>query len=193
VKSIAVFCASGSGKTSEYAENAYEVGKYLANLGVRVVYGGSRLGLMGALADGALEAGGKVIGVLPEFMLPYESAHQNLSELIIVDSMQQRKLKMHEMSDGIITLPGGFGTFEELFEILTWAQLGLHQKPVGLLNHMNYFHYLIQMIDHMVKEGMLRKENAARLLIDNKVENLLKKMKEFISPVTRIEMRPNQA
>ncbi len=193
MKSIAVFCASSSGKKSEYAENARCAGKFLAHNGITVVYGGSRLGLMGALADGALMAGGQVIGVLPEFMLPYESAHQNLSELIMVESMQERKLKMHELSDGIITLPGGFGTFEELFEILTWAQLGLHRKPIGLLNHMDYYHHLIQMTDHMVEEGMLRKENLARLLIDDQIEGLMEKMKKFVSPATKIEMDSRQA
>src|SRR5687768_1380717 len=134
MKSVAIFCGSSSGSDSIYYSQAAMLGKILAHRKIQIVYGGAKVGLMGAVADGALKEGGKVIGVLPNFLKSKEIAHTGLTDLILVESMHERKLKMHELSDGIIALPGGFGTLEELFEMLTWSQLGLHKKPIGLLN-----------------------------------------------------------
>jgi len=178
MESIAVFCASGIGNNPIYREKAYEFGKYLAKKGKRLVYGGSQLGLMGAVADGVLDNGGKVIGVLPRFMSNKEIAHLNLSELIMVESMHERKLKMHELSDAVVTLPGGFGTFEELFEMLTWAQLGLHNKPIGILNVKGYYDALKEMIDHMLSEGLLKPENESLLIMSSNQEELIEMMEK---------------
>ncbi len=182
MKSIAVFCGSSSGHNEVYIDSAYAAGKALAGAGYRLVYGGACVGLMGAVANGALRAGGKVTGVLPGFLQTKEITHTGLTELIIVDSMHERKLKMHELSDGIIALPGGFGTLEELFEMLTWAQLGLHPKPIGLLNTAGYYNHLCAFIDTMNKEGFLSSTDAGRLLIDENVENLLEKMTHYEVP-----------
>ena len=153
MKSLAIFCASSRGNSEVYYESAKNVGAFLAKKKIRVVFGGSKLGLMGAVADGALENGGEVMGVLPNFMRKKEIEHSHLTELILVESMHERKLKMHELSDGVIALPGGFGTFEELFEMLTWAQLGLHTKPIGILNVQGYYDKLLEMFDHMTEAG----------------------------------------
>jgi uncharacterized protein (TIGR00730 family) len=178
MESIAVFCASGIGNNPIYRDVAYEFGKYLAKKGKRLVYGGSQLGLMGAVADGVLDGGGKAIGVLPRFMSNKEIAHLNLSELIMVDSMHERKLKMHELSDAVVTLPGGFGTFEELFEMLTWAQLGLHNKPIGILNVEGYYDHLMEMINHMLSEGLLKSENESLLITSSNQEELIEMMEK---------------
>jgi len=174
--SIAVFCASSAGKKPVYRERAYAFGKYLADLKKRLVFGGSQLGLMGAVADGVLENGGEVIGVLPRFMSDKEIAHHGLTELIMVDSMHERKLKMHELSNGVVTLPGGFGTFEELFEMLTWAQLDLHKKPIGILNIEGYYDHLKKMIRHMLSEGLLKPEYESLLVFSSNQEELIKQM-----------------
>lgn len=162
--------------------DAYHIGKLLAEAGIRVIYGGASIGLMGAVANGALDAGGEVIGVLPGFLQTKEITHTRLSQLIIVDSMHQRKLKIHELSDGIIALPGGFGTMEELFEMLTWAQLGLHPKPIGLLNTAGYYHHLSSFIQSMEGEGFLSSVDAGRVLISDHAANLLEKMARFVAP-----------
>jgi uncharacterized protein (TIGR00730 family) len=133
---------------------------------------------MGAVADGVLDGGGKAIGVLPRFMSNKEIAHLNLSELIMVDSMHERKLKMHELSDAVVTLPGGFGTFEELFEMLTWAQLGLHNKPIGILNVEGYYDHLMEMINHMLSEGLLKSENESLLITSSNQEELIEMMEK---------------
>lgn len=193
MKSIAIFCASSEGLNPIYKKVAYETGAQLAREGVQVVYGGSKIGLMGAVADGALSQGGLVIGVLPGFMRSREIAHDGLSQLILVDSMQERKLKMHELSDGVIALPGGFGTFEELFEMLTWGQLGLHQKPIGLLNVNGYYQLLAQMLDHMRDEGLLKHANREMLLMQEDLELLLHAMHAYEPPVPLMRMRRDQA
>ena len=179
MESIAVFCASSIGSNPVYREKAYDFGKYLARLKKRLVYGGSQLGLMGAVADGVLDGGGEAIGVLPRFMSGKEIAHLNLTDLIMVDSMHERKLKMHELSDGVVTLPGGFGTFEELFEMLTWAQLNLHKKPIGILNILGYYNHLQNMISHMLEEGLLRKKYAHLLIVEAEQEKLIGMMEEY--------------
>lgn len=193
MKSVAVFCASSTGRDPIYLKAAREAGTSLAEMGLQVVYGGSKIGLMGAVADGALAAGGKVIGVLPRFMSGREIAHDHLTSLIMVDSMQERKLKMHELSDAVIALPGGFGTFEELFEMLTWGQLGLHKKPMGLYNIRGYYDHLERMLDHMTAEGLLKESNRDMLLISSSLSELLERMEAYVPPVPAVRMRRDEA
>lgn len=192
MKRISVFCASSVGNNSIYAEAAAELGAFLAKRGVGVVFGGSKLGLMGAVADGAIKNGGEVIGVLPTFMRRKEVEHSGLTELIYVESMHERKLKMHELSDGVIALPGGFGTFEELFEMLTWSQLGLHNKPIGILNTAEYYRQLLDMFDHMAQEGLLKSVYRDMILSAEKPEALFSKMKEYTPPKSALQMLKEQ-
>ena len=149
LKSIAVFCASSNGEDEKIFKEAYSTGAYLATNNIRLVYGGSKLGLMGQVAKGALDNNGKVIGVIPDFLKTKEVVHTGITQLITTQNMHERKLKMHDLSEGFIALPGGFGTLEELFEILTWGQLGLHKHPIGILNSNNYYDDLLNMIDKM--------------------------------------------
>jgi uncharacterized protein (TIGR00730 family) len=176
MKSIAIYCASSLGNREVYAKISFETGVFLAKKGLKVVYGGSHLGLMGKVAEGALSVGGEVVGVLPRFMSHKELAYEGLTELIWVDSMHDRKLKMHELSDGIIALPGGYGTMEELFEMLTWAQLGLHSKPIGILNVDGYYDHLIALAEHMAGEGLLKKSHEEALIAEESIELLFEKM-----------------
>jgi len=184
MKSIVVFCGSGEGYNECYREAAYELGRTLAAKHIRTIYGGARVGLMGALADGALQHGGKVTGVIPQFLQTKEVAHDGLTELITVHTMHERKMRMHELSDGIIAMPGGWGTLEELFEMLTWAQLGLHGKPVGLLNVNAYYDPLIAMCDTMVQEGFLNEYVKATLLSSGSITDLLQQMEDYTAPDT---------
>ena len=179
LKSIAVFCGSSEGNDTRIIDQATQLGVLLAKEDIAVVYGAAKIGIMGKVAEAALEHKGKVIGVIPEFLKLKEVVHLGLHELITTDNMHQRKLKMHELSDGFITLPGGFGTFEELFEIITWAQLGLHQKPIGLLNSNGFYDDLIAMLETMVSKGLLKMENYEMLIIDAEVDSLLEKMKNY--------------
>ncbi len=182
--SIVVFCGSSEGYHESYREAAYSLGGLLAGRNIRVIYGGAKIGLMGALADGALANGGTVIGVIPEFLKTTEVAHEGLTQLITVATMHERKLKMHELSDGIITMPGGWGTMEELFEMLTWSQLGLHGKPVGLLNVNGYYDALKALTDNMVTEGFLSEFVNATLLMSPSIEELLDQMDNYTPVVT---------
>lgn len=184
IKSVAVFCGSSVGNNPLYYEEAYQLGRILATNSIRIIYGGAKVGLMGAVADGALSLGGKVTGVLPHFLSGKEIAHTDLTELIVVDTMHERKLKMHDLSDGFIALPGGFGTLEELFEILTWGQLGLHQKPVAILNCNGFYDFLHQQLATMVKNGLLKQENADMVLMSSNSENILKKIEQYKAPAT---------
>ncbi|WP_372919220.1 TIGR00730 family Rossman fold protein [Salegentibacter sp.] len=179
LKSIAVFCASSDGNDSIIAQETYRLGKILAQKNINLVFGGSKLGLMGKVAAGSLDHNGKVIGVIPDFLKTKEVVHPGLSELITTRDMHERKLKMHELSDGFIALPGGFGTFEELFEIVTWGQLGLHKNPIGLLNINGFYDDLIAMLKTMVRKELLRKENFDMLIIAENIEELLDKMYNF--------------
>ncbi|MGB0403543.1 MAG: TIGR00730 family Rossman fold protein [Salibacteraceae bacterium] len=178
-QSICVFCASSVGTTDVYIKAAKNTGKMLAKLNIRTIYGGGKVGLMGALADGAIEKNGKVTGIIPSFMTPHEIAHQGISELIVVESMHERKMLMHEQSDAVITLPGGFGTFEELFEILTWIQLGLFKKPVGILNVNGYYDHLEKQLDHMADEGLLRKEHRPLIFFSDNLDSIMNHFKNF--------------
>jgi uncharacterized protein (TIGR00730 family) len=177
MKRITVFCGSSNGTKKEYREQAYYLGKTLAIKNIGLVYGGARIGLMGAVADGALANGGEVIGVIPDFLQTKEIAHDSLSQLIVTATMHERKTKMNELCDGVIALPGGFGTIEELFEMLTWAQLALHQKPIGILNTDGYFNNLIAFVQHQLDEQFIKPFHQHLLIVGNTVDDLLEKMK----------------
>lgn len=180
LNAIAVFCGSSSGNDKDIIEQAEYLGETLAKNQITLVYGAAKIGIMGTVAQAALENSGKVIGVIPEFLKLKEVVHLGLSELITTKTMHDRKLLMHEHSDGFIALPGGFGTFEELFEIITWAQLGLHQKPIGLLNSNGFYDHLISMFDTMIQKGLLKKDNMDLLIIDDKVDSLINNMKNYV-------------
>lgn len=182
MKRLSVFCASSEGSNPIYMEKAFAVGVALAKNNIGLVYGGASVGCMGAVARGALSEGGEVIGVLPEFLNKREIAALGLTELITVDSMHERKLKMNQLSNGNITIPGGFGTFEELFEMATWGQLGLHKNPTAILNVNGYYDHLILQMKHMVKEGLLKKEHFDTLVIENNIDVLLQKMSNYTPP-----------
>lgn len=182
MKRITVFCGSSLGTETEYQSQATLLGQTLAKNNIGLVYGGARIGLMGAVADGALSEGGEVIGIIPEFLQTKEVGHDRLTELIVVDSMHERKTKMHDLCDGIIALPGGFGTLEELFEILTWAQLGLHKKPIALLNTNGFYDPLIAMIQTMVDNGFLKELNQQMLLVNDSIDELLSDMMNYQAP-----------
>ncbi|WP_238389964.1 LOG family protein [Arenibacter aquaticus] len=179
MKSIVVFCGSSQGKDPEIVASAYRLGAKLAQEGITLVYGAAKIGVMGKLAQGALDEQGKVIGVIPDFLKLKEVFHDGLTQLIITKNMHQRKLKMHELSDAILTLPGGYGTMEELFEMITWAQLGLHQKPIGLLNINGFYDELLAMLRTMVTKGFLKQDHYDMLLVDNTVDGLLDKMRSY--------------
>lgn len=182
MKSIAVYCGSSSGYNDVYREQAAATGRFLARKGITLVYGGGKVGLMGVLADAALKEGGQVKGVIPSFLQTREVAHDQLSELISVEGMHARKALIYEMSDGFIALPGGYGTMEELFEMLTWGQLGLHPKPVGLLNIEGFFDHILASLDHMVSEGFVHEINRKMVLCDHKPEDLYTKMLDYRAP-----------
>lgn len=182
IKSVSVFCGSSPGYESIYAEKAYELGRFLANNSIDLVFGGSQLGLMGKVADGVMDHKGKTIGVLPGFLDTKEIAHHNLSEFISVESMHERKMKMHELSDAVITIPGGFGTMDELFEMLTWAQLGLHQKPIGLWNINSYFDNLLNFISKMNTSGFLNDANKRLLISESNLDALLSAFNDYEAP-----------
>ncbi|WP_238654116.1 TIGR00730 family Rossman fold protein [Paenibacillus piscarius] len=182
MKSIAVFCGSSEGASPVYKECAIQLGKELAARNLTLIYGGATVGLMGAVADSVMQAGGQVIGVLPHFLKQREIEHTRLTELIMVDSMHERKLKMSELADGFIALPGGPGTMEEYFEIFTWAQLGLHQKPCGLLNVNHYYDPLISLFGNMAREQFMQEKHHAIMLNDTTPEGILRQMADYTPP-----------
>ena len=179
MKSIVVFCGSSEGNDQEIISAAKELGKVFAKQNIILVYGGAKIGIMGIMAQSALDNGGNVIGIIPDFLKSKEVFHSGLSQLIITKNMHDRKLKMHELSDGIIALPGGYGTLEELFEMITWAQLGLHQNPIGILNTNGFYDNLLKMLKKMVTQGFLKQENYELLLVDDNVNALLQKMQDY--------------
>jgi uncharacterized protein (TIGR00730 family) len=187
LRSICVFCGASSGKDPRYAAAAAAVGERLATRGIQVVYGGGHLGLMGAVADAALAAGGRVIGVIPRGLVDRELAHRGVSELRIVDTLHQRKAVMAELSDGFIALPGGLGTLEELAEVLSWAQLDLHAKPIGLLDVGGYFGSLEGFLDHAVSEGFVAERHRRLLLVDDDIDRLLAAFAAWRPPAGRFE------
>ncbi len=181
---ICVFCGSNNGSRLIYVEAAKNVGGFLASKSIELVYGGGRVGLMGAIADAVLAAGGKVTGVIPESLVAKEVAHQNLTDLRVVASMHERKALMAELSDGFIALPGGFGTFEEFCEVLTWAQLGFHKKPCGILNVGGFYDSLLESFDFAVAEGFVRQEHRSLITVETRIEDLLDKMSKYQPPTT---------
>jgi uncharacterized protein (TIGR00730 family) len=182
MRSISVFCGSSNGYEDQFMIQANLLGQTLAKRNIRVIYGGAKVGLMGAVADGALEAGGEVVGVLPGFLQEKEIAHNKLTKLILVDSMHERKRIMSELCDGVIALPGGFGTLEEFFEMLTWGQLGLHKKPVAIFNINNFYKGLEILIKTMTRTGFLKQQNKDMLLINDDIEVLLDLMSHYKAP-----------
>lgn len=171
---IAVFCGASSGHAAHWKALAAEVGRTLALNKFGIVYGGGHVGLMGVVADAAMKAGGEVIGVIPRFMEKSELAHQGVTELILVDTMHQRKQRMHELSDAVIALPGGFGTMDELFELLTWRQIGLHRQPIGLLNAHGFYDPLLDQVRMMRREGFLHGETE--LIVADTITALLDRL-----------------
>lgn len=192
MKNIAVFCGSSDGASNVYIEKAKKLGKELAKREITLVYGGASVGVMGAVADAVLDAGGQVIGIMPHFLEQREISHKRLSKLIVVDSMHDRKAKMAELADGFIALPGGPGTLEEFFEIFTWAQLGLHQKPCGLLNVNHYFDPLIELFNHMTKEEFLHEKYRSMALVDVEPNQLLEKFDSYKPPAIKTYIREKQ-
>lgn len=191
MKRICVFCGSNAGHNPLYRAEAEKLGRRLAERGIELVYGAGNIGLMGAVADACLAAGGTVIGVIPEALMGKEVAgrpvdHRTLTRIEIVDSMHTRKARMAELSDGFIALPGGFGTFEEFCEILTWGQLGFHAKPMGLLNVSGFYDPLLALFEHAVGEGFLRAQNRAMALAETDIERLLEAMLAYrAEPVSK--------
>ncbi|MFA5965924.1 MAG: TIGR00730 family Rossman fold protein [Sphingomonas sp.] len=189
MKRLAVYCGSATPADPVYIDTARAVGRTLAERGIGVVYGGGRLGLMGAVADSALAAGGEVIGIIPQALVAAEVAHRGLTELHVVDTMHQRKQAFTDLSDGFVNLPGGTGTMDELWEALSWAQIGYHAKPVGLLNTAGYYDHLIAFYVRMGEVGFLRPQHQGILLIDAELDGLLAKMASFepIETITKMK------
>ena len=173
MRRICVFCGSKSGTSPRHAETARLLGEALVRRGLGLVYGGGNIGLMGVLADAVLAAGGNVIGVIPRFLMDREFGHPGVSELLVVESMHERKAVMAERADAFVALPGGFGTADELFEILTWRQLHLHDKPIGLLNAGGFFDPLLAWLDTMVREGFVKQYNRNLIVVADDVDQLL--------------------
>jgi uncharacterized protein (TIGR00730 family) len=184
MKALCVYCGSSPGATPLYAEAACALAMELVNDNITLVYGGGNIGLMGAIADEVLRLGGEVTGVIPKALLDKEVGHTGLTRLHIVKDMHERKAMMAELSDGFIAMPGGIGTLEELFEVLTWSQLGLHEKPIGLLNTLGFYDGLTQFIRHLVTERFLRPEQAALLMYENDAAALMARFKSY-QPIAR--------
>lgn len=184
MKSICVYCGSSMGNSPTLAAAARRLGQVLAESHLELIYGGGRVGLMGVLADAVMESGGRVQGVIPQALADREVAHAGLTQLHVVDTMHQRKAMMAELSDGFIAMPGGLGTFEELFEIWTWAQLGMHSKPIGLLNVAGYFDLLLQFLDHATSQELLKPVHRNLLRVSDAPENLLREMQSSAPPHT---------
>ncbi|MDB6137050.1 MAG: hypothetical protein JWO94_122 [Verrucomicrobiaceae bacterium] len=182
MKRLCIYCGSSPGSHPDYAAAASLCGRVLAQRGIGVVYGGGNTGMMGRVADAALAAGGEVIGVIPHHLADKELAHEGASRMIRVHSMHERKQTMADLSDGFIILPGGIGTLEELFETYTWLQLGLHDKPIGILNVAGFFDPMLAFLDHMVAQRFLKAEHRAMLLVEDDMEDLLQRMHAFVAP-----------
>ena len=190
---ICIFCGSSTGVRSEYADAAKAMGQALLRRRIGLVYGGGCVGLMGTVADAVMGGGGEVIGVIPEALVTRELAHGDITQLIIVHSMHDRKAKMAELADAFIALPGGYGTFEEFCEILTWAQLGLHRKPCGILNVNNYYEPLLRLFDNAVAEGFLRPGNRRLVIEETDPSRLLDMLETHIPPQTEKWIRGDES
>lgn len=189
MKRLAVYCGSATPLQPEYITLATEVGRILASRGIGVVYGGGRLGLMGAVATGALAAGGEVIGIIPEALVSGEVANHDCTELRVVANMHERKAAFTGLSDGFITIPGGVGTMDELWEAVSWAQLGYHAKPVGLLNAFGFFDHLLAFNRHMAEVGFVRPVHAGIIIAETELDPLLERMKNYVPHTTIFEMK----
>lgn len=192
MKRLTVFCGSRIGATEEYKEGAIALGKELVKRGITLVYGGGSVGLMGVIATTVLKEGGEVIGIIPKFLEEREISHLSLTELHIVDSMHERKAKMADLADGFIAMPGGPGTLEELVEVFTWAQLGLHQKPIGLLNIKNYYDPLIAFFDHMTNEQFLKEKHRHMALVESDPARLIEKFFNYEPPEVKTYLKEDQ-
>jgi uncharacterized protein (TIGR00730 family) len=190
MKRLAVYCGSATPADPRYMALARDVGATLAQRGIGVVYGGGKAGLMGAVADGALGAGGEVIGVIPTALVNLEVAHKGLTELRVVETMHQRKQAFTDLADGFVTLPGGVGTMDELWEAISWAQLGYHRDPVGLLNAFGYYDGLLAFNAHMAEVGFVRQAHRDILIAADTLDDLLAKMASFTPAKTVVQMRP---
>jgi uncharacterized protein (TIGR00730 family) len=182
INRICVFCGTNTGSRSEYGAAARELGRLLAEENIELVYGGASVGIMGELADSVQEHGGHVTGIIPQQLMEKEAAHTGIPNLIVVASMHQRKSQMADLSDGFIALPGGIGTLEGFFEILTWGQLGIHAKPSGILNVAGYFNELIRFLDHAVQEGFLTELHRDAIIVETEPARLLDRMRAYSPP-----------
>ncbi len=182
IQNICIYCGSSDQINDEYLQAAGDMGAALVERGLRLVYGGGGTGMMGALADSVLENGGEVIGIIPTMFETPELLHTGLTELIVVDDINTRKTRMAEMADAFVALPGGFGTFDELFEILTWSQIGLHRSPIGILNTQEYFTPLLAVIEHARQEGFIYNEHIELLITESDSQALLTRMEAFERP-----------
>lgn len=187
MKSICVFCGSSDSVHADYLSGARSLGRTLAERGIRLIYGGGKTGLMGAVAGGTLEAGGEVVGVIIPSMNTEALAYRGLTQMDVVQGMHARKARMHELSDGYIAMPGGLGTFDELFETITWAQTGAHEKPVGLFNVRNYYAPLLAAIDHAVQEGFIFQEHREALFCESDPHTLLDLMSKYEHPYEAVK------
>lgn len=185
MRNICVFCGSQSGADPRYRQAAIELGGLLAQRGHGLVYGGGHVGLMGIIADAVLEAGGSVTGVIPKPMTERELAHETVTKLYVVSSMHERKALMASLSDAFIALPGGYGTLEELFEVIAWAQLGIHRKPIGLLNVAGYFDALLSLVEHMIGEGFIKTKHRGLFVTAEQPQALLDALQRHQMPATR--------
>ena len=192
MRRLAVYCGSATPADPVYVDTAREVGTSLAARNIGIVYGGGRLGLMGAVADAALAAGGEVIGVIPRALVDAEVAHRGLTELHVVSGMHERKQRFTDLADGFLTLPGGVGTMDELWEAISWAQLGYHAKPVGLLNVAGFYDGLIAFNDHMIVTGFIRPQHRHILIHDDRLDALLDRMAAHVPHTTIFEMTAAQ-
>lgn len=189
---ICVYCGSNPGKLAQYREAARLLGYELASRGLGLVYGGAGIGVMGAVADAILERGGEAIGVIPQSLATKEVAHAGLDDLFIVESMHERKAKMAELSDGFVALPGGWGTFEEIFEMLTWAQLGFHEKPCGLLNVASYYDPLFTFLENAIDQQFVREEYRPMIIMDDKPGALLDRFNDYRAPRVKKWIGPEE-
>lgn len=179
IQRVTVYCGSSVGARAEYAQACREMGRTLTERGIEMVYGGGGIGLMGLIADAVLDSGGKVVGVIPQMLVEKELSHRKLTELVIVDSMHVRKQKMIDLGDAFVALPGGVGTMDEMFEVFTLQQLGIHRKPLGLLNTLGYYDGLIAFLDRMVAEGFLKLAQREQLIVEESPAKLLERFESF--------------
>jgi uncharacterized protein (TIGR00730 family) len=192
MKYICVYCGSNPGRIADYRNAAQSLGHELASRNLGLVYGGASVGVMGAVADAILERGGNAIGVIPQALATKEVSHHGLDELFVVDSMHARKAKMAELSDGFVALPGGWGTIEEIFEMLTWAQLGFHEKPCGLLNVAGYYDHLFTFLENAIEEQFVKPEYRPMIMMDNSPSSLLQRFSEYRAPKVKKWIGPEE-